>query len=312
VTPGGAGGRDLGLDAGTLPPSSYVRVTRTWKTGDVVELTIPKSLRLEPTPDDASVAALMWGPLVLAGDLGPRRDGSRRERASETPIVAPTLVTDDRPVEQWVVPNGARAGDFRVVNVARSLVQPSAAVGDVSLTPFYRTHGRTYSVYFDVLPASAFDARVKSRAESAARERELEAATVAFVQPGNPQAEQTFNYRSEPAERPIARMIDRSGRGGPGWFSYDVPIDASVPSALVITYHNDLGLPVLGSFDIQADGATIGRYTPNRVATEFWSQTYDLPMPTPGKNKVTVRFQSTSDGRIVPVYGLRVIRLKQP
>ena len=34
------------------------------KTGDIVELSLPKSLRLEPTPDNRSVAAIMWGPLV--------------------------------------------------------------------------------------------------------------------------------------------------------------------------------------------------------------------------------------------------------
>src|SRR5262249_23940312 len=70
---GAAGGRDLGV--AEPPASSYVAVTRAWKAGDTVRVELPKTLRLEPTPDNSSVAAIMWGPLVLTGDLGPRREG---------------------------------------------------------------------------------------------------------------------------------------------------------------------------------------------------------------------------------------------
>ena len=63
-----------------IPASTYVEIKRTWKAGDVVELALPKSLHLEPTPDNKTVAAIMWGPLVLAGDHGPRRD--RRSQAN--------------------------------------------------------------------------------------------------------------------------------------------------------------------------------------------------------------------------------------
>jgi hypothetical protein len=307
LRPGGAGGRDLGLDDGTLPPSSYVSIERAWKAGDVVELTIPKTLRLEPTPDDRSVAAIMWGPLVLAGDLAPRR-----ERGSSAPrIVAPALVAADRPVSEWVTPAGQRIGDFRARGVARAIAPPNDVPADVALTPFYRTHGRTYSVYFDVLTAPQFDARVSAHVAELERQRRLESATVAFAQPGDKAAEQTFNYRSEPAERPVTRTSDRTGRGGPGWFSFDLPVASGAEQSLVVTYHNDLGLPVLASFEIQVDGTRLARYAPNRSATGFWSETLPLP-PTllEGKSKVIVRFQADADSRIATVYGVRIVRTK--
>src|SRR5262249_28894306 len=76
---GAAGGRDVARnDHGVPQASTFVEITRTWKTGDKIELSIPKSVRLETTPDDHSVAAIMWGPLVLAGNLGPRREGRIR------------------------------------------------------------------------------------------------------------------------------------------------------------------------------------------------------------------------------------------
>ena len=50
--------------------SSFRELRRTWQSGDVVEVALPKSLRLEALPDNPRRASIMWGPLVLAGDLG--------------------------------------------------------------------------------------------------------------------------------------------------------------------------------------------------------------------------------------------------
>jgi uncharacterized protein len=302
---GGAGGRDLGLDEGTLPPSSYVTIQRAWKAGDVVELRIPKTLRVEATPDDRTVAAIMWGPLVLAGDLGPRNE--RSERATRE--AGPALVAGHRDVNEWVLPTGARPGDFRAVGVARELSSPGETARDLALAPFYRTHGRTYSVYHDVLTEQEFDAAVAARAAETARAHRLESATVAFVRPGLPADEQTYNYRSEPADRPVTHTGERTGRGGGGSFSFDMPVEANGAQSLMVTYHNDLGLPVLANFDIQIDGTRLAKYAPNRAATGFWDATYALPPSSvAGKNKITVRFAAAPDGRIAPVYGIRIVR----
>ncbi|MGH7619936.1 MAG: glycoside hydrolase family 127 protein, partial [Gemmatimonadaceae bacterium] len=83
---GAAGGRNMNEDDHGVPqPSTFVELERMWSSGDTVELTIPKTVRLEATPDNKSVAAIMWGPLVLAGDLGPRREG----RAANAPMPIP-------------------------------------------------------------------------------------------------------------------------------------------------------------------------------------------------------------------------------
>ena len=313
LRPGGAGGRDLGLDDGTPAPSSYVSIERAWKSGDVVSLTMPKALRLEPTPDDRTVAAIMWGPLVLAGDLGPRRD----EQEHRAHLEAPALVAGDRPIEEWVVCHPERregsglCSGFLVKGVARQRARPNDIPGDLSLTPFYRTHGRTYSAYFDVLTAPQLEARVAAAAAELARTQRLQRATIAFVQPGVPEDEQAFQYRSDPASRPVVHTGDRTGRGGSGWLSFELPVEATGAQSIVITYHNDLGLPVLANFAIQADGTAIGEYAPNRSATGFWDATYALPESVlAGKSKITVRFVAGADGRIAPVYGIRIIRAR--
>src|SRR5206468_4942585 len=249
LRPGGAGGRDLGLDEAAPPPSSYIPIERAWKSGDVVSLTIPKSLHLHPTPDDPTVAAIMWGPLVLAGDRGPRRDEGEHAARPE----APALVAGDQPIEPWVIPSPTRPGDFRVAGVAKRITQPNASPGDLPVTPFYRTHGRTYSIYFDVLTVPEFEGRVAAGAAERAHAQRLQRATVVFVQPGVAADEQRFQYRTDPTSRPVVHTGERTGRGGSGWFSFELPVEVSGAQAIVVTYHNDLGLPVLANFEIQAD-----------------------------------------------------------
>jgi uncharacterized protein len=288
--------------------SSYVELKRTWKTGDTVELTIPKSLYLEPTPDNRSVAAIMWGPLVLVGDLGPRRDGRGSTAASaETPV--PMLVAAERPVGEWVVPTGARPGDFRASQVARVAGQGSGPT-DVALTPFHRTHRRTYSVYFDVLTSGEFAARSSAVAAERDRTRRIEAATVGFVQPGDAQQEREFNYQSEPADRPVSRANGRASRGGGGWFSFDLPVDPTGKVAVVVTYLNDLGLPpAAGNFEILVDGRPIAQFETNPAAAGFYTTIYAVPADiVRDKTKTTVRFEAVAGARIAPIFGVRTIR----
>lgn len=300
---GGAGGRDLGLDDATLPPSSYITIERLWRSADTVSLTIPKALRLEPTPDDATIAAVMWGPLVLAADLGPRRERSERPPR----ITGPVLVSDGRRIEEWMAPSAARQGDFQARGIARRLQEPNDPVSDVAFTPFYRTHGRTYGVYHDVLTTSQFDARVAAEKREAGQLQTLERATIAYARPGQSADEETFHYRSDPSNRPITHTDERTGRGGLGWFSFEMPVAANVAQFLVVTYHNDLGLPVLANFTIEADGAPLARYVPNRSATAFWDAVYPLPAAmVAGRQAITVRFVAGSESRIVPIYGVRI------
>ena len=51
-------------------PGSYLAIRRAWKDGDTISLSLPMALRTEALAGDESVVAAMYGPLVLAADLG--------------------------------------------------------------------------------------------------------------------------------------------------------------------------------------------------------------------------------------------------
>jgi len=50
--------------------SAYFTLTRNWKAGDRIEVTYPMKLWLSTTTDNPDVAAVMYGPIVLAGRMG--------------------------------------------------------------------------------------------------------------------------------------------------------------------------------------------------------------------------------------------------
>jgi DUF1680 family protein len=51
-------------------PGQYIELERTWRNGDRIDVELPMRLHLELLPNAPNIAALMYGPIVLAGRLG--------------------------------------------------------------------------------------------------------------------------------------------------------------------------------------------------------------------------------------------------
>jgi hypothetical protein len=281
-------------------PGTYVEITRAWKSGDTIELTMPKTLRLEPLANDGHRAAIMWGPLMLAGDLGPEpvRTGGRGGGQPPPAVDIPVIVTAGATPSDWIKPVAGKPGTFRTDGVGKS--------HDVDLVPFYREHRRIYMGYFDIYTP---DEWLKKSADVAAerdRQRQLEGSTVAFLQPGEMQPERDFNQQGE--NTTVARLNQRTGRTGRGWFSFDLPVDPSRPNVLVVTYHADSRRP--RTFDILADGQPLASER-LEVSSEnrFFDREYAVPAgAVQGRQKITVRFQATGGNDIAAVFGIRVVR----
>jgi len=279
---------------------SYVELKRTWKAGDTVELTLPKTLRLEPLADNPSRTAIMWGPLVLAGDLGPEQRRRRGSRTSYAQQRAPVFVAAGRPVAEWLKPIADKPGHFRTDGVGRDR--------DVDFVPFYRLHRRMYAVYWDLFTEPEWERKAAEYAAEEARLRKLEAATVAYVQPGEMQPERDFNYQS-PGDAWVVRMMGRPGRWGRSWFSFDLPVEPQRPMTLVVTYCSDHHSRGRAKFDILIDGQ---RLAGQEVTRSSPARFYDIEYPlardmVEGKEKVTVRFQAGEGDVVAAVFGIRMI-----
>ncbi|HEY7893737.1 MAG TPA: beta-L-arabinofuranosidase domain-containing protein [Gemmatimonadaceae bacterium] len=134
-------------------PSSYLVLDRTWRDGDHVSVTMPMALHAHPMPDDGTVQAIMYGPLVLAGRLGTTGLTSDVLRAEPTkprtvpeygsdPVSAPSFAAARGELSTWITRrSGAGAPlEFRTVGQAT----------DVTLVPLNTVIDERYAVYWKV------------------------------------------------------------------------------------------------------------------------------------------------------------------
>jgi DUF1680 family protein len=278
---------------------SYVDVTRAWKTGDTIELTLPKALHLERLANDPHRAAIMWGPLVLAGDLGPepQRFGDSSDRQPLN-VDIPVLVTASSKLTDWIKPAADKPGTFRTDGVGKPR--------DLDLVPFYRLHRRVYMSYFDVYSPADWKRKMVEGLAEMDRQRRLEQSTIGLV---TPERVSETQYNQQGDMTTIARVNQRPGRTGRGWFSYDLPVESAHQNVLVVTYHADSRRR--RTFDILVDGQSVAqeRFEPSSE-DRFFDHEYEIPLSLvpQGKAKVTVRFQATDGNDIAAVFGVRVVR----
>jgi DUF1680 family protein len=292
------------------PAGSYLRLERTWKPGDKIEMKLPKALHLEPLSDNPDKAAIMWGPLVLAGDLGPIPNGQPTGESEELPIdaIPPTpviVVENPAAVEMWLKPVEGRPGTFRTIT--------GAAQGrDIELSPFYQLQRRIYSAYWDILTPAKWDERKAALLAAQEAARKLEEVTVAFAQPGQMQSERNFNMQGGKT-MPI-QFGGKYGRRAEDWFSFDMPVDASPTLELIVTYGSEDRYNRL--FAVLVEGKKIAeekilRHSPEEKDS-FNNVVYRLPESlVAGKKTVTVRFEALEGSETGTVYGIRVVRAQE-
>jgi uncharacterized protein len=129
----------------------YLRVTRRWSDGDLLSVRLPMRLHAAPMPDDASIQAVMYGPLVLAAKLGSAGLDARNLRAPPTP---PRTVPEYRAAPVAVaalVVRSADPADWLTPVPGKPLEFTTTAAGEpLTLVPLNRIFDERYAVYFNV------------------------------------------------------------------------------------------------------------------------------------------------------------------
>jgi DUF1680 family protein len=131
-------------------PGSYVSLNREWQNGDRVEIQLPMKLHTEPLPGTTNIVAVLYGPIVLAGNLGTNgmpnpcaRDQLDLAKIPDPKV--PVFVGDQKAFLKKTKPTGEP-----LVFQTKNLGQPN----DVSLVPFYKANHERYSVYWNVVSAA--------------------------------------------------------------------------------------------------------------------------------------------------------------
>jgi hypothetical protein len=276
----------------TRGSDGYLRIRRSWRTGDRVELDLPMRPRLEPTPDDPSTVAIMHGPIVLAADLG----------AADAPYDGPepALVSDD-PIASLVAVNASRA-----VYRTRGAGQPA----DLELAPFYDRYDRRTAVYFRRYSQAAWQSVLAERAAARQLAAELDARSVDVIRLGIVEDERRHGLASL-LSYPVSYRFrpGRDARTG-GFLEFDAAVREE-PLLLRATYW---GGERDRLFHVEADG--------QRIATQrlhgeqpgvFIDRDYVLPAQLlRGRQSVRIRFQPESGHTAGPVFGCRILAAPPP
>jgi hypothetical protein len=205
----------------------YFEITRDWKDGDEVKVSLPMKIQAEKLPDGSDWVAFRYGPLVLAGVTGTEDmvglfggegRGDHIAKGRMLPMDgAPTLLVEDANKAADVVKR--TADGFSLGDV----VEPAGDRG-MKLVPFYQIHGARYAVYFRAMTPAKYAAE-RERLVVAEREKlALEKRTVDLVRPGEQQSEVDHKYKGENTSS--GTHAERSWRDARGWFSYELKNEA--------------------------------------------------------------------------------------
>jgi DUF1680 family protein len=269
---------------------SYLIIDRTWKSGDTLDVRLPMALHTEAMPDDPKMIAVMYGPIVLAGDLG--RDGLDKIKRYgpsapqvgrvKTPVI-PVFVGDVASVTPSITP----------VAGSRLHFTAKAQPHDVNLVPFYQIVDQRYDVYWNVISPAEWDARKTAAGAAEARRAANEARAIDAVVAGDEASERAHAYdQDHAADGYFEGQRIREARAG--WFSYQLKIASSGPTKLVCTYRGSEGRRRV--FDVLVDGEKVASETLEYHPTEELDREYQIPESlTRGKDRVTVRFQAQGD-----------------
>ncbi len=142
-------------------PGTYARIERVWHPGDRLTVTIPIRLRTESMPDNHSKVAFLYGPVVLAADMGPAPVSptipyakEQHDNLGQNPVDVPDLVRGNAPVESYLVRSSDVPLGFHTVGLGRP--------EEVSLVPFWQISYDRYNVYWDVVTESEWMQRISA------------------------------------------------------------------------------------------------------------------------------------------------------
>ena len=215
----------------------YVKVSRSWKDGDKLHISMPMHLRAIDMPDNSHNYSFLYGPIVLASRMGTQRqdgmfaDDSRGGHIAQVPRLPlqnmPVVVGSTEDILSHITKTDGKM-EFTLKGVS-----PENYEG-MKLEPFYRIHESRYMVYWPVLSASEVAKRQEEVARQESIAQALEARTADKVTCGEQQPESDHFVKME-----------WSGTGNDGgvqwretrqWFSYRMKTNGRKITAVRIAF----------------------------------------------------------------------------
>ena len=137
------------VQAAVAGPDGYLEIDRLWRDGDVIDVELPMQSRVASLPGSADIAAVMYGPLVLAARCGtagmsPGADIIVNERTSgdmlKTEMELPQLTIGSANLPKHLIRKSDGSLSFALQTEQQQF----------ELIPYYRIAHERYSLYWRV------------------------------------------------------------------------------------------------------------------------------------------------------------------
>jgi DUF1680 family protein len=271
--------------------SGYVTINRKWKSNDKIEITLPMDLHVESMPDNTDRIAFLYGPVVLAADLG--------DSMPDPVFGTPVLLTDNRNINDWLKPVDTQKLIFETIGIG----QPK----DITLKPFYSLYNKYYSVYFDFFTKDGWLARQAEYEADKKKQQIIEERTIDNFRIGEMQPERDHNLVATDRSY-VDIALGRSGREArrDNNFTFTMKVNPGVANILLLTY---IGDDKDRKFDVLADGVKIAYVEWNGGTTgKFYDNEYIIPADIVGnKTSVTIKIDANHGKTAGRIFGCRIL-----
>lgn len=291
-------------------PGSYVKLERTWKKGDQIEIVLPMHVKAEPMPGKAPYVALLNGPILLAAKTdstnltGLFADDSRMGHiasGTQYPLQdMPLFVNNQTDYASQVHPVKGKSQTFKASN----LIYP-ATKKNLELTPFYKLHDSRYIVYWQTVNEAGLNAMKVQLAKEESEKAKLLALTIDMVYPGEQQPESDHFIEMENSQNGTHK--DRHWRTAKGWFSYQLANPKKETAVLRLTY---FGRDANRNFSILINDREIAKVSlDGKMGDKFYDVDYQIPAEIISRTtKLKVKFVAESGSETAGIYELRLMR----
>ena len=304
----------------------YVPCGKSWKEGDVIEVSYPMSLSFEECPRVPTYIALKYGPVVLAGvtetstrsnpfeneyaGIG-RRDHSNTSRQPQQSLaLAPMLIT-----ERNQVPSRISAKDPAHLVFSVDASAPGSQWTTIDMKPLFTTHHSRYTVYWNQQNETAW---LKNPLYLREKQSEMLAKlTLDMLDVGADADEAKHNMKT--SETGSCGVFNgnafRSCQQG-DWFQYDLALSENVPLSKTDSVSIILRLSLTDrgrKGGVYVNGALAkGFVIPAQVKNATKDRFFEMPVTVSaadlvGKQTVPVRFVGV-EGAFPRLYNIRFVK----
>lgn len=279
----------------------FIRLSREWQDGDVIEYTIPMTVRAFSLQDNENAVAFKYGPWVLSANLGNNDMLTSTTGVNVTVPLLDTSVSDIILIKEGSIKEWLSSIEEKLIRQGDTLnFKLQGTDRDFTFSPHYMQHKNRYGIYFRLADASTVIPENKADKYVA----------IDSFPVGNDQYEFSHNLKCESSNSGNHMGLIFRDAAPDGYFSYDMKVDETGKNYLKVKYFSgDVGR----TFRILVDGKLLEYVSvENKNPNGFYDAYYEISEElTDGKDKITVTFEGNGSSYVGGIFDkLSVVKEK--